>query len=180
MAETQHQRRVQKTEHTHSHTRKAVQAGTNLWKCCSFPWPGRHRHRQQALLGRFACHCRTWCASVWTAGNLHRWGLLFQWRAASAAWGSHNSYLGNKEDISMLEKGTRPNRETEGNETRSKCGIKKINKKTGRGSIKSNPTLRAGMDHHISTSGRNKQLVFWGQSLKKVICFLCRQGERPN
>lgn len=80
----------------------------------------------------------------------------------------------------MLEKGTRPNRETEGNETRSKCGIKKINKKTGCGSIKSNPTLRADMDHHVSTSGRNKQLVFWGQSLKKVICFLCRQGERPN
>lgn len=159
MAETQHQRRVQKIENAHSHTWKAVQAGTNLWKCCSFPWPGRHRHRQQALLGRFACHCRTWCASAWTAGNLHRWGLLFQWRAASAAWGSHNSYLGNKEDISMLEKGTRPSREKEGNETRSKCGIKK----TGRGSIKSNLMLKGNMNHDVSTGGRNKQLVFWGQ-----------------
>lgn len=77
---------------------------SHLWKCCSFPRPGRHRRRQQALLGRFACHCRTWCAWGWTAGNLHLRESLSQWRAALAAWGSHNSYLGNKKDISMLER----------------------------------------------------------------------------
>lgn len=59
----------------------------------------------------------------------------------------------------MLEKGTRPSRKKEGNETRSKCGIKK----TGRGSIKSNPMLKGDMNHDVSTGGRNKQLVFLGQ-----------------
>lgn len=59
----------------------------------------------------------------------------------------------------MLEKGTRLSREKEGNETRSKCEIKK----TSRGSIKSNPMLRGDMDHDVSTGGRHKQLVFLGQ-----------------
>lgn len=76
----------------------------------------------------------------------------------------------------MLEKGTRPGMEKEGNETRSKWGG------TVCRSIKSNPMLRGDMDHDVRTGGRNKQLVFFAVVIffLKVICFYCKQRERPN
>lgn len=129
---------------------KKVHQLPHLWNCCSFPRPGRHRRCQQALLGPFACHCRTWCALGWTAGNLHHWELLSQWWAALAAWGSHNSYLGNKKDISMQERGTR----TRGEKNKPRRTEKKPGIKTSSGFMK--PRNRA-----IGKAGPQRQHKLW-------------------